>query len=145
MKTHEEILEYMEKHQSYEYAAKVVDGTYDSGYYVTKTCQNFLDDLHDSESPYYMDIDQVELISNLLKLINFGSGLLAGKPIYEGLAGFQWFFIVSILGWKHKDDPEKRRYEKSVLLIARKSGIDLPPLIAISLKNWAKSVKVSII
>ena len=122
MKTYEEIIEYMETHPSYQYAKKVVSGEYDSGHYVTKTCANFLDDLYDRDSDFFIDIEEVELISNLLKLINFGSGLLASKPVYEGLAGFQWFFIISILGWKHKSDPEKRRYEKSVLLIARKSG-----------------------
>src|SRR5699024_4405576 len=45
-----------------------------------------------------------------------------GTPVYDSLGGFQWFFLANALCWKHKDNPEKRRFEKSVLLIARKSG-----------------------
>lgn len=32
------------------------------------------------------------------------------------------FFLVNALCWKYKQNPIKRRYEKSVLLIGRKSG-----------------------
>lgn len=55
-------------------------------------------------------------------LINMASGLKAGTSTYEALGLFQWFFLVNALCWKWKATPEKRRYEKSVLLIARKSG-----------------------
>ena len=42
------------------------------------------------------------------------AGLKVGISAYEALAGFQWFFLVNALCWYHKDNPIKRRYEKSV-------------------------------
>ncbi|MED4503782.1 terminase large subunit [Bacillus subtilis] len=50
------------------------------------------------------------------------TGLKAGTPTHDALAPFQWFFLVNALCWKYKQNPIKRRYEKSVLLIGRKSG-----------------------
>jgi len=50
------------------------------------------------------------------------NGIKVGKPIGDCLAGFQWFFIINALCWKEKDNHDKRRYEKSVLLIGRKNG-----------------------
>ena len=55
------------------------------------------------------------------------SGPAAGTPVHDALAGFQWFFLVNTLCWKHRDNREKRKHEKAVLLIARKSGNVLPP------------------
>lgn len=125
---HEEILEYMKKHPAYQYAKDVVDDKYEAGKYIKKQCTKFLDDIHDEDCDYFMDIKEVELITNLMRFINFSTGANAGEPVYDGLAGFQWFFIISALCWKHKKTPIKRRYEKSVLLIARKSGRVLPPI-----------------
>ena len=58
--------------------------------------------------------------SSQMSLVN-RTGILISTA-YETLSGFQWFFIINALCWKHKDNMKKRRYEKSVLLIARKSG-----------------------
>lgn len=121
-KDHKEILEYMEKHPAYQYAIDVTTGKYEAGRYIKKQCQNFLDDIHDENCNFFIDIGEVQLITDLLRFINFSTGAKAGKPVYDGLSGFQWFFIISALCWKHKDIPIKRRFEKSVLLIARKSG-----------------------
>lgn len=70
-------------------------------------------------------------------------GHKAGTPVKDSLADFQWYFLVNALCWKHKDNPEKRRYEKSVLLIARKSGKDLPSYIVIYNRKRGKSVELS--
>lgn len=67
----------------------------------------------------------VNKITNLTKLINMSTGFKRGIPCYEALVGFQWFFIINILCIFFKDNPEKRRYEKSVLLIARKNGNEI--------------------
>jgi phage terminase large subunit-like protein len=109
-------------HKAYQYAQDVVEGRIISAKYIKKACQNFLKDVHDPNCKYKIDEKQLELITGLTKLINMATGLKVGISSYDALAGFQWFFLVNALCWVHKDRPEKRRYEKSVLLIARKSG-----------------------
>ncbi|WP_240515143.1 terminase large subunit [Bacillus wiedmannii] len=113
---------YLKEHAAYQYAVKVSEGQIIAGKYIIKSCQRFLDELNDPDSKYFIDENELKKITNLTKLINMATGLLAGTPTHDALAPFQWFFIVNALCWKHKDNPIKRRYEKSVLLIARKSG-----------------------
>ena len=114
--------EILKNHKAYKYATQVVNEEIVSGKYIKIQCQRFLDDLENEECKYFIDEDDLTLITNLTKLINMSTGLKVGIPAHDALAGFQWFFLVNALCWKHKDNPKKRRYEKSVLLIARKSG-----------------------
>ena len=109
-------------HPAYQYALDVVNGEIIAGKYIIKECKKFLKDIDDPDCKYFIDEDEMEKITNLTKLINMSAGPAAGKPAHDSLGGFQWYFIVNALCWKHKDNHEKRRYEKSVLLIARKSG-----------------------
>lgn len=113
---------YIEEHAAYQYAVQVTEGEVIAGKYVIKTCQEFLDEYHNPDSKYFLDEADLKKITNLTKLINMATGLKAGTPVHDSLGGFQWFFLANALCWKHKDNPEKRRFEKSVLLIARKSG-----------------------
>lgn len=115
--------------KAYQYAQDVINGDIVAGKYVKIVCQNFLDDIDkvdDEDFPYFFDTELVELVQNLCKLLNMASGVESGGTVYDALGGFQWFFILSVLCWKHADNPDKRRYEQSVLLIARKSGSVLP-------------------
>ena len=114
--------EYLLEHPSYRYAVDVTNNKYESGKYIHKECERFLKELNDPDSDYFMDIDMLKIIDGLTSLINMADGHKAGEPVIEALADFQWYFLVNALCWKHKNNPEKRRYEKSVLLIARKSG-----------------------
>lgn len=112
-------------HPAYQYALDVAEGRIHTGKYVIKECKKFIEDvdrIDDEDFKYFIDEDEVEKITNLTKLINMASGPAAGKPAHDALGGFQWYFIINALCWKHKDKTEKRRYERSVLLIARKSG-----------------------
>jgi len=112
----------IKQHKAYQYALDVVKGKIITGKYIKKECAKFLRDLEDPDCKYYIDEDEVKKITELTKLINMASGPAAGKPAHDALAGFQWYFIINALCWKHKTNSEKRRYERSVLLIARKSG-----------------------
>ena len=85
------------------------------GKYVKKQCQEFIDSI-DSDD-YYIDETMLSAICEFLKLVN----IMPGKNAYDNLAGFQWFFITNILCMKRKSN-NKRRYELSVMLIARKNG-----------------------
>lgn len=109
-------------HKAYQYAVSVANGDTPTGKYIIKECKKFLQELDNPDSKFFIDEDEVEKITNLTKLINMASGPAAGKSAHDALAGFQWYFIINALCWKHKSNTEKRRYEKSVLLIARKSG-----------------------
>lgn len=110
------------QHPAYKYAVDVCEGNIIAGKYIKKVCENFINDVNNEDCKYVIDYNSVVVITGLTKLINMATGLCVGKPAYETLAGFQWFFIINALCWKHKDNMKKRRYEKSVLLIARKSG-----------------------
>ena len=105
-----------------EYCNKVVNKEIPAPKYVKKQCKEFLNIVKGKSSKYFLDIKEVQLIENATKLMNMASGLAVGKTVYESLVGFQWFFIIAILCVKHKNNPEKRRYESATLLISRKNG-----------------------
>ena len=116
-------IELLKTHKAYKYAQDVVNGTILAGKYIRKACENFINDINNNEEcKYFLDTNELIKITNLTKLINMASGLKVGLSAFKALAGFQWFFLINALCWKYKDNQEKRRYEKSVLLIARKSG-----------------------
>mgnify|MGYP001164608816 CR=1 FL=1 len=117
--------EEFKSHKAYIYAENVVNGNLIENEYIKKIAKQFLENLEKEEDEsyeYYFDYKFLDLITSMTHLINMASGPRVGEPVHEALAGFQWFFLVNTLCWKHKDDKEKRKYEKSVLLIARKSG-----------------------
>ena len=116
-------LDIIMQHKAYKYARDVVDEKIIAGKYIKIACKNFIRDVENNENcKYFLDVHDLQLMTNLTKLINMATGIKAGVCSHDALAGFQWFFLVNALCWKHKDNPKKRRYEKSVLLIARKSG-----------------------
>lgn len=113
------------EHKAYKYALDIVDRKIPSNKDIYLTCQKFLkdyDEFERGESDYIFDLNTAEMIDSVVGLINMASGVSAGTSAREALGGFQWFFIMNALCWKEKDRIEKRRYEKSVLLIGRKSG-----------------------
>jgi len=114
--------EYLKSHPSYKYAIDVIDNKIIAGKYIKIVCQQFLDELNNENSKYFLDEKEIKKITDLSKLIIMPTGIKVGISAYKALANFQWFFLINALCWKHKDNPLKRRYEKSVLLIARKSG-----------------------
>lgn len=86
------------------------------GKYIKKQCQEFID-CFNSNSKYYIDEKELSVIEGFLKLIN----IMPNKSAYDNLVGFQWFFIINALCLRRKEN-KKRRYELSILLIARKNG-----------------------
>lgn len=113
---------YIKEHKAYQYAIQVTEGQVVAGKYIKKVCRNFLDEIENPDSKYFIDEEELKKITELTRLINMSTGLAVGEPCYDTLAPFQWFFLLNALCWKYKDNPIKRKYEKSVLLIARKSG-----------------------
>lgn len=116
------INEYILNHPSYKYALSVVNEEIIAGKYIKKECKRFLDELKNEESKFFLDIDTMEMIDGLTQLINMPDGAKKGSSAYDSLGLFQWYFLINALCWKHKDNPEKRKYEKSIMLIGRKNG-----------------------
>lgn len=108
------------------YANDVVEGKEITTWEVKAQCKIFLNDYinrqYKDDFIFYFDEDQLEIINNLLKLLNFATGFVAGKPVLENLATFQCFFIANVFGWRYKDRPEKFRYNDNTLFIARKNA-----------------------
>lgn len=109
-------------HPSYQYALSVVNEDVISGRYIKKECSKFLHELENDESKYFFDVDMLETLDSLTKLINMADGMKEGVSAYEALGGFQWYFLANVLCWKYKENPKRRKYEKSLLLIGRKNG-----------------------
>lgn len=109
-------------HPSYQYALSVVNEDVISGRYIKKECSKFLHELENDKSKYFFDVDMLETLDSLTKLINMADGMKEGVSAYEALGGFQWYFLANVLCWKYKENPKRRKYEKSLLLIGRKNG-----------------------
>lgn len=114
--------EYILNHPAYKYALDVANGDSPAGEYVVKECKKFLNNLEDEDCKYFLNEDDLQLIDEFLKLVKMPDGHRVGMTAYDSLAPFQWYFLANTLGWKYKSNPNKRRYQKSVLLIGRKNG-----------------------
>ena len=94
-----------------EYADKVISGEEITNKDVRSQCLIFinnLEDQHDDEFLYYFDHNELKKVEGILSLLNFATGLgVIGKPVLEGLVGFQAFFLCNIFGWRFKANPEK--------------------------------------
>ena len=108
----------IKNNKAYQYALWCVDDNNKKvGRYVKKQCQDFIDIVNDENYKYYIKEKELQIIEGFLKLIN----IMPNKSAYDNLVGFQWFFIVNSLCVRRKTN-NKRRYELSILLIARKNG-----------------------
>lgn len=112
-------------HPAYRYALGIHNGDIVANDDVKIVTERFLKEVDDSlndKGDYYFDLKSLDKVSKLLKLIKMATGPKKRQPVYDSLAGFQWFFLVNIFCWRYKDDHSKRRYSTVTLLIARKNG-----------------------
>lgn len=108
------------------YAEDVVNGKEITTWEVKKQCNIFLTDYNNrqfnDDFEFYFDEDKLRIVNNLLKLMNFATGFVAGKQVLEYIAPFQAFFIANIFGWRFKNNQEKFKYNDNTLFIARKNS-----------------------
>lgn len=109
-----------------EYAKDCINGKEITTFEVKKQCEWFIEDLRKQKNrdyPYYLDEKELKIIEDILKLLNYATGLgVVGKSIYEGLVPFQAFFLCNVFGWRFKEDKEKYRYRDITLFIPRKNA-----------------------
>lgn len=109
-----------------EYANDCISGKEITTFEVKKQCEWFIEDLRKQKNrdyPYYLDEKELKIIEDILKLLNYATGLgVVGKSIYEGLVPFQAFFLCNVFGWRFKEDKEKYRYRDITLFIPRKNA-----------------------
>ena len=79
---------YIKEHAAYQYAVRVSERQIIAGKYVIKACENFLFELHNEDSKYFIDEAEMKKITNLTKLINMATGLKAGTPLMMLLLHF---------------------------------------------------------
>lgn len=108
------------------YCKDVVDGTEITTDEVEQQCKKFLYDYevkqYESDFEFFLCEKKLKIINNLLKIINYATGFVAGKSVYDGIVGFQVLILVAIFGWRYKNDKNKFRYRDVVLFIPRKNA-----------------------
>jgi phage terminase large subunit-like protein len=108
------------------YAEDVIEGKEITTWEVKAQCRFFLNDYNNrqysDDFQYYFDEEELEVINNLLKLMNFATGFVAKAQVLESLANFQAFLIVNVFGWRYKKNPKRSRYRDVNLFIARKNA-----------------------
>lgn len=109
------------KAKSYEYAKSVVNGETPAPKYVKKQCEEFIKICEGKNDKYFLDLEKLASIENILKLLTMPRGLKAGDSIYECSCGYQFIFYSAILCVVYRENPQKRRYETAILEVGRKN------------------------
>ncbi|WP_238860389.1 terminase TerL endonuclease subunit [Clostridium sp. YIM B02569] len=108
------------------YCKDVTDGTEITTDEVKQQCKKFLYDYeikqYEDKFEFFLCAKKLKIINNLLKIINYATGFVAGKSVYDGIVGFQALILVAIFGWRYKNDKNKFRYRDVVLFIPRKNA-----------------------
>lgn len=109
-----------------EYCHDVIDGKEITTVEVKRQCEIFVHDYeinqYNNEFKYILSEKKLKVIDKLLKVINYATGFVAGKSVYDGIVGFQCLILCAIFGWRYKDDESKFRYRDVVLFITRKNA-----------------------
>lgn len=108
------------------YVDDVLSGKEVTTWEIIEECKRFKEDYeinqYKENFEFYFDKEKLLIINNLLTLLNFATGFVAGKPVLDNLASFQSFFIANTFGWRYKDKPYKFKHNDITLYIARKNA-----------------------
>ena len=115
-------LEEFKESKAYTYALDVLESKFPTNKYIKKICEKFIyeiDNQYEDDFKFFFDLEMAGKIINLMKIINFATGSVAGKSLYDTCIGYQYFLVLNIFCWKVKRNPEKRRYEVCLLWIKK--------------------------
>jgi len=106
------------------YCEDVKNGTEIATWEVKRQCEIFTEDYYSSQYKddfeFYADEKKLKVVENLLKLLNFPTGYVAGKQVLENLADFQAFLICGVFLFRYKNNSSKFMHNDITLFIARK-------------------------
>ena len=89
--------------------------------YVKIQMRDFMKVAEGKDERFIISEKKLKQVENILKLLIMPKGLKAGSTLYECSMGYQWLFYTATLCEVYRDNPQKRRYERAVLEIARKN------------------------
>lgn len=108
------------------YCKNVVSGIEITTKEVIQQSQIFLDDYYinqyDDDFEFCAYEKDFEKIENLLKLLNFPTGFVAGKQVLENLSPFQSFLLAGVFLFRYKKNKRKFKNNDITLFIARKNA-----------------------
>ena len=109
-----------------QYCNDVIEGKETSTWEVKKQCEIFLEDYninqHKEEFEFYADEEELLKINNLLKLLNYATGFVAGKQVLEYLAPYQCFLLCGVFLFRFKNNVHKFMHNDITLFISRKNA-----------------------
>lgn len=109
-----------------EWARDVVTGKFVANKWVRLECERYIERYeelqHTDEFRHSFDEKECNIVYGFCKLINYATGFYAGEPIYNHMAGFQFFILENIFCWKSKDNDYGRLVEEVLLEMGRKSA-----------------------
>lgn len=112
--------------EALKYCKDVVNGDEITTDEVKQQCEKFLYDYevrqYQDNFEFFLCKKRLKIINNLLKIINYATGFVAGKKVYDGIVGFQCLILVAIFGWRYKNNKKKFRYRDVILFITRKNA-----------------------
>ena len=89
--------------------------------YVKKQAREFLKIVDGKVDKYFLNEEKVTVVENILKLLNMPKGIKAGQPLFECSMGYQWLTYIASFCVTWSDEPDRRRYERIIIEIARKN------------------------
>ena len=89
--------------------------------YVKKQMRAWMEICEGKNAKYKVSSKKLRQVIALLKILKMPKGLRAGESLFECSTKYQWLTYVAIICTVHRDNPQKRKYETTVLEICRKN------------------------
>lgn len=106
--------------KAYEYCKKSIRAK-TTPKYVRKQMREFMNVSEDKDKRFMISEAKYKQIESILKILIMPKGLKAGQTLYECTTGYQWLIYTAVLCTVYRDNPERRRYETSIIEICRKN------------------------
>lgn len=111
---------------SLKYVERVLDPEFGAGWEIKAQCKIiqklWYEDQFQEDYEFYFDVQEIDKICGLLKLLNFATGFVAGKPVADNLSPYQAFLIINLFGWRYKSKPYRFKHSDITLFVARKNA-----------------------
>lgn len=89
--------------------------------YVKKQMKAWMKIAEGKDEKYKISKKKLEQVIALLKILKMPKGLKAGQSLFECSTKYQWLIYIAVICTVHRDNPNKRKYETTILEICRKN------------------------